>query len=240
MRCMDTRHQLYGAPTSPFIVTVQSSPTTSPVAFSVCMLTDVITYLKNPLEIMITPSDDTKIPRPETEEIPQSQFDEPPQSQFDAIPQPQIANIPQTQTAQSAQFPIADKAHHPPPYADLPPSVSEAEWKEKLNKLEKKIRKYNWTKQGDEAAIVQSMRDLAASHSDPQVQAYWTHRANEFERAPDSDKKAILTDIGRGLAILIAAPFVITGALLIGTGMLLKAGGDLLTGGRISKMSMSK
>jgi hypothetical protein len=129
----------------------------------------------------------------------------------------------------------------PPPYSNpnsdantvvtpSEPSISEAEWQAKLKKLEKKIRKYNWTKQGDEAAIVLSMRDLAASHNDPQVQAYWNRRATEFERAPDSDKKAILMDIGRGLVILMAAPFAIAGALLMGTGMLIKAGGSLLSG----------
>ncbi|KAJ7929071.1 hypothetical protein B0H13DRAFT_2310936 [Mycena leptocephala] len=134
----------------------------------------------------------------------------------------------------------------PPPYSNpnsdanavvIPSesSISEAEWKAKLKKLEKKIRKYNWTKQGDEA-IVLSMRDLAASHNDPQVQAYWNRRATEFERAPDSDKKAILMDIGRWLAILIAAPFAIVGAMLMGTGMLIKGAGSLLSGvGKLAK-----
>jgi hypothetical protein len=80
------------------------------------------------------------------------------------------------------------------------------------------------------------MRDLAASHNDPQVQAYWNRRATEFERAPDSDKKAILMDIGRGLAILIAAPFAIAGAILMGTGMLIKAGGSFLSAvGKLAK-----
>ncbi|KAF7330891.1 6PF2K domain-containing protein [Mycena venus] len=179
---------------------------------------------------MITPNDDKiRLELPQAEEIPHSQFDE---SSRDA-------EIPQPQAAQSAQFPIEDKAHQPPPYIGIPSgsnsnsNITEAEWKDKLKKLEKKIRKYNWTKQGDEAAIVESMRDLAASHNDPKVQAYWTRRANEFEKAPDSDKKAILVDIARGLAILVAAPFAITGALFMGTGMLLKASANLLTGGSV-------
>ncbi|KAF8211686.1 hypothetical protein K438DRAFT_1752371 [Mycena galopus ATCC 62051] len=159
---------------------------------------------------------DKKMPQPETAEI----------------PQPQVAEIPQPQIAAGT---LNDKAaHHPPPYTDFPvnftSTITEAEWKEKLQKLEGRIRKYNWMKRGDETAIVESMRDLAASHNNPQVQAYWTRRANEFEKAPDSDKKAILKDIGRGVAILIAAPFAIAGALLMGTGMLLKAGGNFLTG----------
>ncbi|KAJ7705683.1 hypothetical protein B0H16DRAFT_692574 [Mycena metata] len=115
-------------------------------------------------------------------------------------------------------------------------TISEVEWQTKLKKLEKQIRKYNWSKNGPREAnvIVASMRDLAASHIDPKVQAYWNRRADAFERAPDADRKSILLDIGRGLGILIAAPFAIAGAVLIGTGMLLKASGNLLTGGKVS------
>ncbi|KAJ6543952.1 hypothetical protein B0H19DRAFT_292015 [Mycena capillaripes] len=160
---------------------------------------------------------------------------------------------PQAQIDQTPQ-PSADTSM-PPPYSvaraptetnilgrkvDVPSLLSEVEWQLKLKKLEKKIRKYNWTKQGDEAAIVASMRDLATSHNDPQVQTYWNRRADEFEKAPDTDKTAILVDIGRGLAILIAAPFAIAGAMLIGTGMLLKASGNFLTGGKVGKMTMPK
>ncbi|KAJ7664700.1 hypothetical protein B0H17DRAFT_1143645 [Mycena rosella] len=144
----------------------------------------------------------------------------------------------QTPTALSANPPsynmidINDQKISQP--SAVPP---EAEWQKKLKTLERKIRKYNWTKRGDEAIIVESMRDLAASHSDPQVQTYWTRRANEFEIAPDSDKKAILLDIARGIAILFAAPFAIAGAILMGAGMLLKASGDLLTGGKASALT---
>ncbi|KAF7354834.1 6PF2K domain-containing protein [Mycena sanguinolenta] len=195
------------------------------------MLIDVITYLKptaafdQPNIIMITTGDEKTMPQPEDVQVPELQV-----------------AVENTQAQHQPQFPPDIKRPqegqaHPPPYTDFaagtstPPSnMSEAEWKAKLRKLEGKIRKYNWTKRGDETAIVESMRDLAASHSDPQVQAYWTRRANEFETAPESDKKALLKDIGRGLAILVAAPFAIAGAVLVGTGMLLKAGGNILTG----------
>ncbi|KAJ6463250.1 hypothetical protein C8R47DRAFT_82787 [Mycena vitilis] len=190
------------------------------------MLTDVITYFQPPVPeshidrldvwTMITPSDD-KHPQPSA--------------------QPSAVQLP------VEQLPMHDKTGMPPPYstagADAHRStgslLSELQWQLKLKKLEKTIRKYNWTKKGDEALIVASMRDLAASHTDPQVQAYWTRRADQFEKAPDADKKALLMDIGRGLAILIAAPFAIAGAILMGTGMLLKASGSFLTGGRGSK-----
>ncbi|KAJ7229164.1 hypothetical protein GGX14DRAFT_327973, partial [Mycena pura] len=108
-------------------------------------------------------------------------------------------------------------------------NASEAEWQVKLKKLEKKIRKFNWgVGRGDEAAIIASMRDLATSHPDPEIQTYWSRRADQFERAPDSDKMAILKDITRGLAIMIASPFAIMGAIFMGTGMALKAGGNLI------------
>ncbi|KAJ7477273.1 hypothetical protein B0H11DRAFT_2030497 [Mycena galericulata] len=119
---------------------------------------------------------------------------------------------------------------------ELQKKIDEAEWKMKLHELRKKIRKYNWTKRGDEAAIIESMRDLAASHSDPQIQAYWTRRADDFERAPEVNKKAMLQDVGIGLAMLIASPFTISAAILMGTGVLLKASGDLLIGGKKNRM----
>lgn len=106
--------------------------------------------------------------------------------------------------------------------------MNEVQWKSKLKKLERKVRKYNWTKRGDEAEILESMRELAASHIDPAVQTYWTRRADEFERAPDADKKALLADIGRAVGLLAAAPFLLTGAILVGTGTILKASGSYL------------
>ncbi|KAJ7772971.1 hypothetical protein DFH07DRAFT_802077 [Mycena maculata] len=125
--------------------------------------------------------------------------------------------------------PAATAPSPPPPPS--PPNISEAEWQAKLLKLQKKIRRYNWTKRGDEAEILESMRDLSASHTDPQVQAYWTRRANDFEKAPDANKKDILVDIGRALGLFIAAPFAIVGGFLKGSGILLKKSGDVLTWG---------
>ncbi|KAJ7477274.1 hypothetical protein B0H11DRAFT_2030502 [Mycena galericulata] len=147
------------------------------------------------------------------------------------------------------QPPIDNEAPHylPPSYAAVPvvgsaptviPStpVSEAEWRAKLQKLQKKIRRNNWTNRGDEAQIVASMRDLAATHPDPEVQTYWTRRADDFERAPDTDKKAILVDIAIAMGTILAAPLVIIAALMSGTATVLRASGDLLTGGRVNQM----
>lgn len=138
-----------------------------------------------------------------------------------------------------SDVPVLETADVPP--TATPAKISDAEWQAKLKKLQKKIRKYNWTRRGDETAIVAAMRDLAASHTDAEVRAYWTRRAAEFEAAPDADKRsAVLGDVGRGLAVLIAAPFAIAGGILLAAGMLVKAGGDLLTGGKASAMSMTK
>ncbi|KAK7061273.1 6PF2K domain-containing protein [Favolaschia claudopus] len=137
---------------------------------------------------------------------------------YDAPPLPQASALPR----------------QPSPPNTIPPvdaAASEKEWKDKLKKLDKRIRKYNWTRrQSDEAVIIESMRDLAASHSDPAVQGYWTRRADEFEKAPEANKRGILMDIARGLALLIAAPIAIAGAILVGTGIVIKAGGNFLTG----------
>ncbi|KAJ7705684.1 hypothetical protein B0H16DRAFT_1482209 [Mycena metata] len=123
---------------------------------------------------------------------------------------------------------IVDQSTDHPPAPAAPSTMDEAEWRSKLEKLERKVRKHNWTNRGDEAKIVESMRDLAASHSDPEVQAYWTRRADDFERAPDSDKKALLKDIGRATGLLLAAPFLITGAILKGMGTILEVSGTYL------------
>ncbi|KAJ7047889.1 hypothetical protein C8F04DRAFT_25417 [Mycena alexandri] len=122
---------------------------------------------------------------------------------------------------------VHQSTDRPPSHAA--PSMNEVEWRSKLKKLERKVRQYNWTKRGDEAKIIESMRDLAASHSDPEVQTYWNRRADDFERAPDADKKALLTDIGRAAVLLIAVPFILTGAILKGTGTILEASGTYLT-----------
>ncbi|KAJ7087344.1 hypothetical protein B0H15DRAFT_309326 [Mycena belliarum] len=118
--------------------------------------------------------------------------------------------------------------------------ISEAEWKAKLKTLQRMIRKYNWMRRGDEGALCASMRDLAASHNDPEVQAYWNRRADEFQKASDADKRTVLGDIARGVVALIVAPLAITGFILFATGALIKYSGDVLTGGRASSMSLMK
>lgn len=112
--------------------------------------------------------------------------------------------------------------------------TTEEEWQRQLQRLQRRIRKYNWTKRGDEQAIIDDMRGLAARHTDPRVQAYWNQRADEFEKAPEADKIALLADVARGLAILIAAPIAIAGGLLVALGSVLKASSNFLIGNRAS------
>ncbi|KAK7061272.1 6PF2K domain-containing protein [Favolaschia claudopus] len=176
------------------------------------MLTDVIIYFKNP----------------------SSSASHSPESMITVSPGEKNGPLSHNQINHPPPYSVHDAS--PLPAATLPrgpnPDLSGAEWKAKLKKLEKKIRKFNWKagkRAGDEAAIVEGMRDLAASHYDPHVQAYWNHRADEFEKAPESDKKAILADIGRALVSSITVQFTIAGALLVGTGMLFIAGGNMLT-----------
>ncbi|KAJ7283251.1 hypothetical protein C8J57DRAFT_1291922 [Mycena rebaudengoi] len=112
--------------------------------------------------------------------------------------------------------------------------TTEEEWQRQLQRLQRRIRKYNWTKRGDEQAIADDMRGLATRHTDPRVQAYWNQRADEFEKAPEADKMALLADVARGLAILIAAPFAIAGGILVAVGSMLKASSNFLIGNRAS------
>ncbi|KAJ7067795.1 hypothetical protein C8F01DRAFT_575966 [Mycena amicta] len=133
-----------------------------------------------------------------------------------------------------------------PPLAAVPPAqpssspnkapLSEAEWKAKLEALEKKIQKYNKKqRQSHETAILASMRDLAQSHPDAEVQSYWAARADELEKAPEADKLIILKKVARAMAIIVAAPLAIVGLLLIGTGTVVKASGDFISGGAFSR-----
>ncbi|KAJ7753317.1 hypothetical protein DFH07DRAFT_824057 [Mycena maculata] len=122
--------------------------------------------------------------------------------------------------------------------------MTEALWIANLKKLDKKIRKYNWKpahphsqkdaprREEDAAKIVTLMRDLGATHPDPRVQVYWAERADAFAAAPEPDKKAVLRDVTSVILGLIAAPFAIAGALLLGLGKALRLTGTLMVESR--------
>ncbi|KAJ7836979.1 hypothetical protein B0H13DRAFT_184783 [Mycena leptocephala] len=118
-------------------------------------------------------------------------------------------------------------------------TLTDEEWQKDLAKLQKKLKKYNRAKQrGDvgtaerlKSEIGRDMRGLAESASDPEVRAKWTKNADEFDSASESDKDNMLMNIGKGLGLIIASPFLLAGGVLYGVGLFTKGLGDLLTGG---------
>ncbi|KAF7378156.1 MFS general substrate transporter [Mycena sanguinolenta] len=122
-------------------------------------------------------------------------------------------------------------------------TVIEEEWQALLQLLRKSLKQYNRAKTANDQAamkklakeIEEIMRKLADSHSDSAEQAEWTRRANEFSKASDAGKENMLLDIGKGLGIIIAAPFILAGGVLYGTGLFVKGLGNLLTGGAIGR-----
>ncbi|KAJ6480405.1 hypothetical protein C8R45DRAFT_905963 [Mycena sanguinolenta] len=122
-------------------------------------------------------------------------------------------------------------------------TVTGDEWQALQKLLSNKLREYNQAKTtGNRAAkkklakgIEALMRALADSHNDPAVQAEWTSKADEFSKASDARKDNMLWDIGKGLGIVIASPFMLAGGILYGTGLFMKGMGNLLTAGAIGR-----
>ncbi|KAJ7751877.1 hypothetical protein DFH07DRAFT_825742 [Mycena maculata] len=123
-------------------------------------------------------------------------------------------------------------------------TLTEEEWRQTAAKLQKKLRKHNRAqKRGDETTIKslereigELMRRLAQGHSDPAVRAEWARRADEFDKVSEVDKQNILLDIGKGLGIIVASPFILAGGVLYGAGLLTQGLGNLLTGGMMGKV----
>ncbi|KAJ7159558.1 hypothetical protein C8R46DRAFT_1108595 [Mycena filopes] len=127
-------------------------------------------------------------------------------------------------------------------------TLAEEKWQEMLAKLQKLLKKYDRAKKrGDEEAmkrlatdIEASMRAMADTHPDPAVKAEWTTKADDFGKAPDDAKDNMLLDIGKGLALIVASPFMLAGGVLYGVGLLTKGLGNLFTGGAIGRAMNSK
>lgn len=123
-------------------------------------------------------------------------------------------------------------------------TLTEEEWQKNYSKLQKKLRKYNRAKKrGDEETVKrlvreigEDMRNLGEGHSDPAARAEWTRKADEFDKAPESEKENMLMDIGIGLGLLVASPFLLAGGVLYGVGRLTQGLGNLLTGGKVGKL----
>ncbi|KAJ7671847.1 hypothetical protein B0H17DRAFT_1084809 [Mycena rosella] len=142
-----------------------------------------------------------------------------------------------------AQFPDSDKRSISS--ASDTGTLTEEEWQEMLSKLKKKLRRYEQAKKrGDEETIKRLVREigqlmssLADGHSDPEVRAEWTRKANNFEKAPEEAKEHMLLDIGKGLGIIVASPFLVAGGILYGVGLFAQGVGNLLTGGIIGRVA---
>jgi hypothetical protein len=99
--------------------------------------------------------------------------------------------------------------------------------------LQRTLREYNRAKtqaRGDddeEAArrlvgeIEQLMR-LADSDGDPATSVEWKRRADEWSAASDTQKDNMLLDIGKGLDLIVAPPFLGAGGVLYGAGLFVK------------------
>ncbi|KAJ7150468.1 hypothetical protein C8R43DRAFT_494761 [Mycena crocata] len=114
-------------------------------------------------------------------------------------------------------------------------------------KLGKKLKKYERAKKrGDDAKaktlleeILAEMRDFAETSPNAEDSAYWRSKADALEKASESgDKESanILADIGMGLGIIVASPFLLAGGVLYGVGRWTKGLGNLLTGGSAGRM----
>ncbi|KAF7318056.1 hypothetical protein HMN09_00313300 [Mycena chlorophos] len=120
-------------------------------------------------------------------------------------------------------------------------AYSDEQWTAKLAALETRIESYTKSrKRSDEAVILASMHDLAASHPDPKVQQYWAERAAAFESAKGDDKVAALRDIGQAFKTIVAAPLVIAGMVLEETESLLKTSTDWLNRNTTASIAKGK
>ncbi|CAK5284491.1 unnamed protein product [Mycena citricolor] len=215
-------------------------PTSLSVSLLLPMLPDVITYIRdNPVPDPLTSRptmavlDDKSIPPPYTEP---DQESGPPTVDFEPPPTPDsraskliLEFNPDSASASTQSLSGTTEVD------DTKTPMTDAECKAALKKLDSRIRKYNWGNRSTpvERSIVSSMRNLSTRHPDSTVREYWEKRADGFEKAPEVDKGAILKDIGLAVGMLLAAPFAITGAVLMGMGLLLKESGSLLSGGRL-------
>ncbi|KAF9075019.1 hypothetical protein BDP27DRAFT_1359215 [Rhodocollybia butyracea] len=77
--------------------------------------------------------------------------------------------------------------------------------------------------------VFRLMNEVADAAPDPEVKAHYRDKATKFSKASSmNEKDRILQDIGRGLIIMISAPFAIAAAALFVSGTLIQGVGRLL------------
>jgi len=124
-----------------------------------------------------------------------------------------------------------------------PNAGDEENWREALRQLQGLMSQYEGARSETvknrlARQIVDAMRRLGSIHPDQAVRQHWRERADAFNSADEKGKEHILADVGKGLVILLATPFLLVGAVLFaaggilyGAGTFVKGVGRLLTGG---------
>lgn len=122
----------------------------------------------------------------------------------------------------------------------------EQAWKEALENLQEKMKRYAEVAKKDNKkatknaidSVVDAMQKVGDSHCDPPVREHWYAKAEAFGKGNDEEREGMLTDIGKGLLILLATPFLLVGgvlfaagAIIYGVGSVVKGLGNLVTGG---------
>ncbi|KAJ3475134.1 hypothetical protein NLI96_g12040 [Meripilus lineatus] len=128
-----------------------------------------------------------------------------------------------------------------PTQPSQPTSVLPDYWKLKLRDLHQELETYkNARSMGSEGRhirqqanqrIISLYKELSENHPDHEFRRKMADDAEEWERADEKKRDNMVLSVLQGLGMLFAAPFLITGAVLHGTGQLLVGMGDLLTFG---------
>jgi hypothetical protein len=129
------------------------------------------------------------------------------------------------------------------------PSTEEETWKASLDDLKKQMELYEVAlKNGDDRKTeeearktVASIRNVGDSHTDPRVKKEWHEKAEKFSKASPSKRVTLFDDVGKGLIILLATPFMLAGSavfaagsILYGAGLVVRGLGNVLTEGFFS------
>ncbi|CAA7271607.1 unnamed protein product [Cyclocybe aegerita] len=95
-----------------------------------------------------------------------------------------------------------------------------------------------------DSQIPPAMRTVGDAYPDQETRRHWYKKAEDYENAPPEQKENILKPLLEGLGMLISAPLMLAGgvvvgsvytagAILVGAGKVIKGLGSLLTGGNI-------
>lgn len=112
-------------------------------------------------------------------------------------------------------------------------------WKLKLRDLHRELQTYKDAKKlGSDGRnireqanrrIVALYKELSDNHPDPEFRLRMAKDAQEWEHADERKREMLVLSFVQGLGMLVAAPFLITGAILHATGQILVGLGDVIT-----------